>query len=141
METVTDPALQNIPTALRNLQPTAFHHSLSSQLAPDYDPTAFQSYGINEVPQVNGQVQNYSQTQQNLQTPLRYPNGSFNAITPEQQQSRQVPFQTNGQDDSSAKEAGGHFGGMKAIENPPDLDRWRNKLFNVNEMITLTEDE
>ena len=34
-----------------------------------------------------------------------------------------------------------HFQGMKKILDPPNLDEWRVKLFNVNEVIYLTEDE
>lgn len=34
-----------------------------------------------------------------------------------------------------------HFGGMKLIPNPPDLQAWRERLFNVDEMITLTEEQ
>jgi glutathione S-transferase len=36
---------------------------------------------------------------------------------------------------------GGHFGGLKLIPNPPDLEKWRERLFNVEDTITLTEDE
>ncbi|KAF1974993.1 hypothetical protein BU23DRAFT_552831 [Bimuria novae-zelandiae CBS 107.79] len=35
----------------------------------------------------------------------------------------------------------GQFEGLKLIPNPPDLDVWREKLFHVDDMITLTEDE
>ena len=35
----------------------------------------------------------------------------------------------------------GHFSNMKMIPNPPDLEEWRNKLFAVDDTITLTEDE
>jgi glutathione S-transferase len=34
-----------------------------------------------------------------------------------------------------------HFGGMKMIPNPPDLQAWREKLFNVDETITMTEEQ
>lgn len=30
---------------------------------------------------------------------------------------------------------------FKIVPNPPDLEAWRQKLFDVNEMITLSEDE
>ena len=39
------------------------------------------------------------------------------------------------------KKDGGHFVGMKMVPDPPDLERWRERLFNVNETITMTEDE
>ncbi|KAL1846534.1 hypothetical protein Plec18167_005352 [Paecilomyces lecythidis] len=35
----------------------------------------------------------------------------------------------------------GHFGGMKLIPYPPDLEEWRERLFNVDETITLTEEQ
>ncbi|KAH9870660.1 hypothetical protein IAQ61_006138 [Plenodomus lingam] len=35
----------------------------------------------------------------------------------------------------------GQFQGLKLIPNPPDLDLWRERLFNVDDMITLTEEE
>jgi hypothetical protein len=141
METVTDPSLQAIPVSLRNLQSAAFQHPhpLTSQLGPEYDPTGFHHYGINDVQHVNGQVQAFAQPRQSLQTPIRYPNGSFAVITPDQQQ-QQVSYQVN-QADSPSKEIGGHFSGMKAIANPHDLPQWREKLFNVNKIITLTEEE
>jgi hypothetical protein len=161
METATDPSLQDIPVSLRNLQSATFQHPLTSPLAPDYDPSTFHPYGINEVQHVNGQVQAFAtpppppqQQRQSLQTPIRYTGGSFVVGPPDlhpppppqqeqhqqQQQRPSVAFQVN-QDDSPAREIGGHFGGMKAILYPPDLQGWREKLFNVNEMITLTESE
>lgn len=30
---------------------------------------------------------------------------------------------------------------FRLVPNPPDLEAWRQKLFDVNEMITLSEDE
>jgi hypothetical protein len=36
----------------------------------------------------------------------------------------------------------GQLCGMKLVPNPPDLESWRNRLFNVDEdMITLSEQE
>lgn len=168
MENVTDPSLQPdsslqpIPVPLRNLQPTTFqHHPLTAQLGPEYDSAGFHTYGISDVQQhVNEpQAQALHQQQQQQQsgpslqqTPSRYPpppppHGSFNVISPSHQHPHQpgpaVSFQlTPNQDGSPAKEmGGGHFPGMKAILDPPNLQEWREKLFNVNEMITLTEDE
>ncbi|KAF1911763.1 hypothetical protein BDU57DRAFT_460588 [Ampelomyces quisqualis] len=34
-----------------------------------------------------------------------------------------------------------HFPGLRLIAEPPDLDAWRQKLFHVDDTITLTEDE
>lgn len=35
----------------------------------------------------------------------------------------------------------GHFSNMKMIPDPPNLDQWRRRLFDVDEVITLTEDQ
>ncbi|QQK45955.1 Glutathione transferase, putative [Penicillium digitatum] len=35
----------------------------------------------------------------------------------------------------------GELQGFKAVPNPPHLDYWRDRLFNVDEMITLSEEE
>ena len=35
----------------------------------------------------------------------------------------------------------GHFSNMKMVPNPPDLEAWRQRLFNVDDTITLSEEE
>lgn len=35
----------------------------------------------------------------------------------------------------------GHFANMKNVPNPPNLAEWRERLFNVNDTVTMTEDE
>ncbi|KAI0610508.1 Glutathione S-transferase [Pyrenophora tritici-repentis] len=35
----------------------------------------------------------------------------------------------------------GQFQGLRLIAHPPDLDEWREKLFHVDDIITLTEDQ
>jgi hypothetical protein len=46
-------------------------------------------------------------------------------------------------DDASGtpKKDASHFTGMKRILDPPDLEKWRERLFNVDEIIYMTEDE
>lgn len=39
------------------------------------------------------------------------------------------------------KKDGAHFQGMKLVQDPPNLDQWREKLFNVDGIVQLTEDE
>lgn len=34
-----------------------------------------------------------------------------------------------------------HFGNLKIVPDPPDLQAWRERMFNVDEPIELTEDE
>lgn len=47
---------------------------------------------------------------------------------------RPVPIQDGGTTE-------GHFSNLKLVPNPPNLDEWRKRLFDVDELITLTEDE
>lgn len=35
----------------------------------------------------------------------------------------------------------GHFSNMRRVPNPPRLDEWRQRLFDVDDTITLTEEE
>ena len=35
----------------------------------------------------------------------------------------------------------GQFEGLRLLSDPPDLGTWREKLFHVDDTITLTEDE
>ena len=37
--------------------------------------------------------------------------------------------------------SGGHFSNMKLIPNPPNLEEWRQRLFDVDDTIAMTEDE
>jgi hypothetical protein len=167
MENVTDPSLQNIPVSLRNLQsgaaaaaaaayqhhphphphPQTQAHPLATSLGAEYDTPGYQPYDLNDVQQhVNNQVQAFQQPHQSLQASIRYPEGSFGPVTPNRQQQQQLVEQNAvsfpiGQANTPDKETGGHFGGMRVVPNPPDLQQWREKLFNVDEMITLTEDE
>ena len=45
-----------------------------------------------------------------------------------------------GTPDGSDQKSKGHLN-TKIVENPPNLAEWRQKLFNVDDMITLTEEE
>lgn len=35
----------------------------------------------------------------------------------------------------------GHFSNMKMVPNPPNLEQWRRRLFDVDDAITLTEEQ
>ena len=47
----------------------------------------------------------------------------------------------NSPESAGGGKAEGHLDGLKLVPNPPNLQEWREKLFNVNEIITLTEEE
>ncbi|KAF2120454.1 hypothetical protein BDV96DRAFT_564867 [Lophiotrema nucula] len=44
-------------------------------------------------------------------------------------------------EDASATTVHGQFEGLRLIPDPPDLEEWREKLFHVDDTITLTEDD
>ena len=60
---------------------------------------------------------------------------------------RTIQQDTNNADDEdgptskSGKKEKSHFSGMKKILNPPDLIRWRQRLFDVEDTIVMTEEE
>lgn len=43
--------------------------------------------------------------------------------------------------DPTAASFAGQLQGMRMVPDPPNLEYWRNRLFHVDEMITLSEDE
>lgn len=51
------------------------------------------------------------------------------------------PANQNGGGNKDDGVGGGHFSGMKLIRDPPNLELWRERLFNVEDTITLTEEE
>ncbi|MCJ1357205.1 MAG: hypothetical protein MMC33_007201 [Icmadophila ericetorum] len=75
--------------------------------------------------------------------------GQFGILMPRSQASLRGPQQQEEQDDSlpqmpeqtGGEKQEGHFANMKMVPNPPDLEEWRQKLFEVNETITMTEDQ
>jgi hypothetical protein len=153
--------IQRLPTGLRNLQPSPLQTlapdgTVSAQLAPDYDsnnPQGLQQFtaaigGIQEnhlastnpfvrQPQHGDELDKQVVGQSVLQ-PRQPANDQYDALQhlqrPLEQDSEVPPH--NGAGPGSS-----HFGGLKLISGPPNLASWREKLFNVNETITLTEEE
>lgn len=79
--------------------------------------------------------------------------GQFGVLTPQAPlpSQLQVPHSSVGRlhqepeffqsPDQGGGKSDGHFRDLKVIPYPPNLEEWREKLFNVNETITLTEEE
>jgi hypothetical protein len=59
-------------------------------------------------------------------------------LQPQQQAPAQIPVP---EVDDAPVTNHGQFEGLRLIPDPPDLDLWREKLFHVDDTITLTEDE
>lgn len=47
---------------------------------------------------------------------------------------RQAPAQEGGT-------TNGHFSNLKMVLDPPNLEQWRQRLFDLDDTITMTEDE
>lgn len=61
-------------------------------------------------------------------------------------QSAQQSFQQPGYDGlpgnaTASTSFAGQLQGMKLIPNPPDLEYWRERLFNVDDVITMSEEK
>lgn len=71
------------------------------------------------IPSLSEAFANHASTPQCEQEAVSFPSGS----------------------DAMMESKDGHFGSMKIVPNPPNIDAWRERLFNVDEPITLTEEE
>lgn len=60
---------------------------------------------------------------------------------PTAQSQEAVGFLSGGPGGAVIENKDSHFGTMKIVPSPPDLDAWRDRLFNVDEPITLTEEQ
>lgn len=47
---------------------------------------------------------------------------------------RPAPAQEGGTTD-------GHFSNLKMVPDPPNLEQWRKRLFDLDDTVTMTEDE
>ena len=80
---------------------------------------------------------------------VQHPAGQFGILTPHPSLPSQLHLPNGLQNEqdlfpspeqNGAKE-GGHFSNMKFVPDPPNLEEWRTRLFNVDDTMTLTEDE
>ncbi|KAI9836126.1 MAG: hypothetical protein M1837_003460 [Sclerophora amabilis] len=148
------PLASQLAPSIHGLDPAdagSFQRGLQTNIG---DPSAGQqlqsvnAYGRSQNPGLNPAYQNAQP-----QTPQHQANaGPFGVLTPmpplsgqshpqhpslERLQQEQDLFQTP----DGAEKGGGHSDNFKLIPNPPDLEDWREKLFHVNDTITLTEDQ
>ncbi|KAF3043259.1 hypothetical protein E8E12_010063 [Didymella heteroderae] len=61
--------------------------------------------------------------------------------SPQQQQYSSPLESVAGPSDETTLANHGQFKGLKLIPNPPNLEEWRQRLFDVDEIITLTEEQ
>ncbi|KAI9815904.1 MAG: hypothetical protein M1832_005215 [Thelocarpon impressellum] len=186
---------QQLPAALRQLQPTALQaihhtpqahhghghgHGLAGQLPPELhgldpvDANAFQQrlqVDLQNAGAAFDQDQNHHhaglnsrralgdpQTPQSQRQRQQHHGGQFGVLTPApalaghalrpneslsrlREQPEQDLFQTPDCAGVEAGGAAGHIDNLKIVPHPPNLQEWRKKLFDVNDTITLSEDE
>ena len=148
-----DPSLQNIGP----------HNGYSPHYAPPYgDPSSSQlSQDGNIYNNGSERQEQYPEPpRSHLDTPSQKPQGLYQAPGPqfgvllppsqgEEHDSTMLqdstPYHEAGHLQPAGKEPNekkeGHFPGMKMVPNPKDLKEWREKLFNVDEEMVLTEEE
>ncbi|KAL8696974.1 MAG: hypothetical protein Q9201_007381 [Fulgogasparrea decipioides] len=159
----------SLDPSLFNPQLQHGHPSLSSQIDLDTDPFQFTSH-LDHQPQLQLQPRVAFEQRppipplrfQDLSSNVRGPEqlnhdfaraGQFGILTPHPQLPNQpqihhealgrlqneIDLRPVAVQDGGTTE--GHFGNMKAVPDPPQLDAWRKRLFDVDDIITLTEEE
>jgi glutathione S-transferase len=162
---------QQLPSAYRTLQPQAAqaiqhgqphlqHHALATQPGLDLtglddpdsvfhqelrlqDPNghAFQTFDRN-----HGHRPMHVQNNGSPHTPQQQHNGGqFGILTAGPMQHNSIGRLQQEEDifgtpEGSDQKSNGHLS-TKIVVDPPNLTEWRQKLFNVDEMITLSEEE
>lgn len=118
--------------------------SLTGQLGPFHADPPFTSLRAidNVAPQQPLQTANQAQNAIDLAGSAQQAQDNGMALL----QSASQPFQQATYDgltaDATASTSfAGQLQGMKLIPNPPDLEYWRNRLFHVDEVITMSEEQ
>ena len=149
------------PQAIQHGQPHLGHHTLAAQAGLDLtglddfhpdlrlqDPSTHAFQPPNPFDRSHGhrpiQVQNNS----GPHTPHQHggnPGGQFGILTTGSAQHNSIGRLQQeddifGSPDGSDQKSNGHLS-TKIVVDPPNLAEWRQKLFNVDEMITLSEEE
>ncbi|MCJ1269220.1 hypothetical protein MMC22_009109 [Lobaria immixta] len=103
--------------------PSRFHHVRNHVPSTPQQNNTYNRGGefgvLTPHPQLPSQPQNHQEALGRLQNEIDL---------------RPVPIQDGGTTE-------GHFSNLKMVPDPPNLDEWRKRLFDVDEITTLTEDE
>ncbi len=151
--------------ALQHGQPHLAHHSLASQTGLDLsgldeadavfqqDLQRLQNAGHAQVFHTPttfhpnpGQRHLHPQANGSPHTPQQHGNApQFGILTTGSAEHNAITRLHQNDDMFGSPEIGDHKGGgllgTAIVTDPPDLEEWRQKLFDVNEMITLSEEE
>lgn len=69
------------------------------------------------------------------------PNDGMALLQSAEQSFQQPNYDGLAADATTSTSFAGQLQGMKLVPNPPDLEYWRDRLFHVDEMITLSEEQ
>lgn len=143
------PQLENHHHQLHQLQ----QRNAFEQLPPPQLPS-FQDVRHDVRNQLPSTLQQNQQHQQNNESNSAFTRGGqFGVLTPHAQVSTQNSNHQEalgrlqneiGLRPPPAQEGGttdGHFSNLKKIPDPPNLEQWRKRLFDLDDTITMTEDE
>lgn len=105
-------------------------------------PLRFQDVQAQHLPVVQAQEQNMQNARFGiLGSAAQLPGTPFPQQPTLQNLHHENGFIGDATGNSPEKKESSRFQGMKKIPNPPDLEKWREKLFHVDKIIRLTEEE
>ena len=129
------------------IRPNAPLNPFHPPLQPPTDGSQFGALPPRPAPRQQQQQQQPQQPQESVSS-----GGQFGVLTPHPQHLNQGHSHNGGLEGLSndlalrpttgtGGDTDGHFSNMKIIPDPPNLDVWRHRLFDVDDPITLTEEE
>ncbi|KAB8258255.1 hypothetical protein BDV32DRAFT_139783 [Aspergillus pseudonomiae] len=120
----------------------AQHQHDIQEHVPSAEPTDAQS--LHPLQTAVGTLDSYSIQQQEEQNEARSFREPFNNLPPrDDSHSLRMQPQCNTFSEASifSPKQGGYLRDMPSVVDPPDLDLWRERLFNVDETIVLSEEQ
>lgn len=154
IDPTADPFQQYHPQLENHHQLHQLQQRNAFEQLPQSQVTRFNEVRHDVRGQLPSTLQQHQQPQQNNESNSAFTRGGqFGVLTPHAQLSthysnhqealgrlkneadpRQAPAQEGGTTD-------GHFSNLKMIPDPPNLEQWRKRLFDLDDTVTMTEDE
>jgi len=124
--------------------PQALHYLPGSPVQYTTFPVGYQHatsprFAVAPPLPVDGDIQHFQGPPQlaQQQPPPPLPISNTPQHAPQREQPESEPPGRDGEDAPSS----GQFQGLRLIADPPDLEAWRQRLFDVDDTMTLNEDE
>lgn len=118
--------------------------SLTGQLNPLNAEQVFTTFRAIDTVGTQQALPNAAQTQGPLDLGSSIQHGhadGLGLLQPPEQSFQSAGYTGLEADGNASTSFAGQLQGMRLIPNPPDLEYWRDRLFHVNEMITLSEEQ